>query len=98
MFIIDVAVKADRIPAEDYENVFAQHREWFAKYFNEGKFLILGPYLDREHAGIIIAQAESRAEIDEIISHDVLYPGLADYRINEFKAAMCADNISAHAK
>ena len=97
MYLIDIVVQADKIPASDLAKTMDAHREWFAKYFDAGKFLLLGPYLDKSMAGLIIAQAQSRAELDGILSEDVLYPDLAEYTVNEFKAAMCADNIHEYA-
>ena len=88
MYIINIALKQSNIPAEQADAMFAEHRAWFANYFQAGKFLILGPYLDQEHAGVIIARTENRAELDAILAEDVYYPELADYEVREFKDAM----------
>lgn len=88
MYIINIVLKQDKIPAERAEAMFAEHRAWFADYFQAGKFLILGPYLDQNHAGVIIARTENRAELDAILAKDVYYPELADYEVREFKDAM----------
>ncbi|MFZ7173311.1 hypothetical protein ACLSYX_00455 [[Pasteurella] aerogenes] len=42
---------------------------------------------------MIIAQTESREQLESILAEDVYYPNLADYQIREFKAAMVAENI-----
>ncbi|AGH37418.1 YCII-related protein [Bibersteinia trehalosi USDA-ARS-USMARC-188] len=49
---------------------------------------MLGPYLDQAHAGVIIAQAESREALDKILAEDIYFPNLADYEVREFKDAM----------
>lgn len=82
------------MPTEQADAMFNQHRAWFAKNFQQGNFLLLGPYQDKEHAGVIIAQAESREALDKVLSEDVYYPlDLATYEVHEFKAAMVAENI-----
>lgn len=95
MFIINISLKTEKVPVEKADSMFDQHRKWFAKYFEKGSFLILGPYKDKDNSGVILAQAENRKELDDILSEDVYYPlDLATYEINEFKAVMVAENIS----
>ncbi|MDO4640261.1 MAG: YciI family protein [Neisseria sp.] len=80
--------------SEQADELLSQHRAWFAKRFQAGNFLLLGPYLDKDNAGVIIAQAENREQLDNILQEDVYYPqGLATYQIREFKANMLAENI-----
>ena len=96
MYLINITLKVDKVPADKAEAMFERHREWFGKNFKEGKFVLLGPYQDEPHAGIIIAYAKNRAELDKILATDVYYPDMAEYEIREFKATMAAD-ISAFA-
>lgn len=92
MYIISIELDNNKIPREQADELLAEHREWFAKYFQAGNFLMLGPYLDQESAGVIIAQASDRASLDNILSEDVYFPTqMAVYTIREFKAAMVAD-------
>lgn len=95
MYLINIVLKADHLPADEQETLLNQHRTWFATYFQRGNFLLLGPYLDQPHAGVIIAQAADRAELEQILAADVYYPNLAEYEIREFKAAMVAQTIQA---
>lgn len=96
MYLIDITLKIDIIPAEKSEALLAGHRAWFAKYFEQGYFLLIGPYLDRSAAGVIIARADSRAQLDAILAEDVYWADkLADYRVSEFQAKMVADRIQA---
>ena len=93
MYLIDISLKNENLSAEEQAQQLDAHRAWFAKYFQQGNFLLLGPYLDQERAGVIIAQAQNRAELEQILAEDIYYLDLADYQIREFKAAMVADNI-----
>ncbi|HGO5857417.1 TPA: YciI family protein [Mannheimia haemolytica] len=88
MYIINIALKMDKIPAEQAEQMFNVHRAWFAQYFEQGNFLMLGSYLDQDYAGVIIAQTENREALDTILAEDVYFPDLADYEVREFKDAM----------
>ena len=96
MYLINITLKMEKVPADKAEAMFERHREWFGKNFKEGKFVLLGPYQDEPHAGIIIANLKDRAELDKILVEDVYYPDMAEYEIREFKAAMAAD-LSAFA-
>ena len=93
MYLIDISSKNESLSEEEQAKQLDAHRAWFAKYFQQGNFLLLGPYLDKERAGVIIAQTESREQLESILAEDVYYPNLADYQIREFKAAMVAENI-----
>ena len=93
MYLIDIAIKPSDLSETEQAQQLDAHRAWFAKYFQQGNFLLLGPYLDKARAGVIIAQAESREQLEQILAEDVYYPDLADYQIREFKAAMVAENI-----
>lgn len=83
MYLINITVNGD-ITAEQHEALFTQHVSWFQQYFNAGKFVLIGPYSDREKAGVIIAQTESREELEAILKEDAYYPNLAEYEIREF--------------
>ncbi|WP_169784212.1 YciI family protein [Campylobacter curvus] len=96
MYLINITLKMEKVPADKADVMFERHRKWFGKNFKEGKFLLLGPYLDKKYAGIIVAGVENRAKLDEILATDVYYPDMAEYEIREFKAAMAAD-LSAFA-
>ena len=64
------------------------------KHFQEGNFLIVGPYKDWAASGIMLAQAESREALEEILKEDVYYADkLALYNVHEFIPAKIAKNI-----
>lgn len=93
MYIIDIRVNED-VSAEQQEVLFSQHVAWFQKHFQAGNFLIVGPFTERERAGVIIAQTANRAELDRILAEDSYYPDLAKYEISEFVPKMVAENIA----
>lgn len=98
MFVINITLKPHQTDEATAAARFEQHRQWFSAYFERGTFLVLGPYQDAPHAGVIIAQTESRDALAQIIEEDVYYPlGLADYHIREFKALFIADAIKPSA-
>lgn len=87
MYLINIAVNEDISP-DQHEALFMRHVSWFQQYFEAGKFVLIGPYSDRERAGVIIAQTVSREELETILSEDAYYPNLADYEIREFTPKM----------
>lgn len=94
MYLIDITLKTDIIPAGQSEALLAGHRAWFAKYFEQGYFLLIGPYLDRSGAGVIIARADSRAQLDAMLAEDVYWADkLADYQVREFQANLIAKQL-----
>ena len=89
MFVVTVSLRKDLIPKERADELFAEHRGWFIKYVDRGNFLFLGPFVDNEHAGVVVVDAKDRKELDEILSQDVYHaPGYAEYSVREFKAIM----------
>lgn len=95
MYLVNISLKPNNDDEQTSAERFALHREWFAKHFEKGTFLMLGPYLNKEHTGVIIAQAENQSELEKILAEDVYYPlGMANYEINEFKPAMIAGNLA----
>lgn len=91
MFLLKITVKPTAISDEK----MTQHRQWFKQYFDAGNFKIVGPFNDIKNAGVIIAQASSKDEMKEIISHDAFYPAGADYELHEFKANLVAKDITS---
>lgn len=96
MYIINIAVN-DSLTPEQHTALFAEHAEWFKKYFQAGKFLMLGPFKDQANAGVIFAHTENRAELDQILAEDCYYPNLASYEIREFEPKLIAANITEFA-
>lgn len=95
MFIINITVN-ENITVQQHESLFPRHVQWFKHYFSVGKFVVIGPYVDRERSGVIIASTKNRDELMTILSEDAYYPELAKYEIQEFSPTMIAENISQY--
>lgn len=91
MYIINITVNPD-LPAEQHEKMFIEHSEWFKKYFQAGKFLMLGPYTDA-HAGVVFAHTDSREELQSILEEDCYYPNFAKYEIREFAPKLISTKL-----
>lgn len=94
MYLIDITIKADLVPADKADELLAGHRAWFSVQAQAGIFLLVGPYRDKVMAGLVIAQANSRAELDDLVAKDAYYPDMATYDIHEFQANIIAENIT----
>ncbi len=92
MFFINITVN-ENVPAEQHESLFPYHAQWFKKHFDAGNFLMIGPYVDCESAGVIIARAKNRDELMTILAEDSYFPDLAKYDIREFSPKMIAENL-----
>lgn len=98
MYIVNITVNSNLTEAQHNE-LFPIHVEWFKKYFQAGKFLMLGPYTDTDAAsGVIFAETENREELQKILEEDCYYPNLAEYEIREFAPKMIAADIGRAVK
>ncbi|MBQ1509789.1 MAG: hypothetical protein IIZ54_02680 [Selenomonadaceae bacterium] len=97
MFIINQTLKPEKIPADKGEELFKAHVEWFTRHFEQGDFLLVGPYTDKEMAGIMITAVGSREAVEKILQDDVYYAdGIADYEVRAFKAGKIAKEFPAY--
>jgi len=65
-------------------------------HFDSGHFIVSGRQIPRI-GGIIIARAESRAEIDAIVRSDpFVRQDLASYEVVEFAAAVTCDALTGY--
>lgn len=97
MYLITIAIKENFFKDESIaEQRLIAHRNWFSEYYDKGNFLLIGPSISFEKSGIIVAQVENREELENILKKDSYYPGLAEYRINEFTANKIADNFNLY--
>ena len=79
MFVIELTYKAD-LGAIDAH--MAAHMKFLKKYYTSGHFLMSGRKVPRD-GGIILADGESRTEIEAIAREDPFYVhGLADIRVD----------------
>ncbi len=64
-------VRVVNLDPERYQVNILGHRDWINTYGGSA-FVLCGPFQDRSLGGTIIAQAESRAALDRILSEDPL--------------------------
>lgn len=94
MYIISETINQENIPKDKIEELFKQHRAWFTHHFEQGNFLLVGPYKNREMTGIMLAKAENREALEKILSEDIFYTeDMATYEVYEFVAGKIAGNI-----
>ncbi|MFV0680053.1 YciI family protein [Ottowia sp.] len=95
MYLIHITIDPDKLPAGQAESLLVQHRAWFKQHFDAGHFLLLGPYLDQPHAGVIVAHTPSRDALQRLLAEDVYHaPGWASYDVREFKAVMVSPQLA----
>lgn len=84
MFIIDLHYI---VPLEQLDAHMSEHVRFLQKYYKQNVFVTSGRKVPRT-GGIILALAESKAAIEEIISEDPFYiHKLAEFRIMEFQTS-----------
>lgn len=50
MFLIHETLNPEKIPQGKEEKFFQQHVAWFTRHFEQGNFLLVGPYTDQQSA------------------------------------------------
>lgn len=91
MFIISLTYLK---PAEEIDALLAKHREYLREQYDNGMFLMSGRMVPRT-GGIIIAMADSKADIEAVIELDPFNEaGVASYTITEFVPTMTAEILS----
>ncbi|SHI77693.1 YciI family protein [Propionispora hippei] len=82
-------------PLEVIDELIPGHIVFLDACYDKGIFLMSGRQNPRE-GGIILAQANSRAEIDAIIKHDPFYTNqAAEYTVIEFLPSKCAAGLES---
>lgn len=90
MFVIELEYVAELAEIDAH---MGAHVAFLKKYYASGHFVVSGRKVPRD-GGIILAVAESRAEVEAIIAEDPFHSkGLAKFRIIEFRASQRAPNI-----
>jgi uncharacterized protein YciI len=81
MFIIDLNYI---VPLEELDMHMAAHVKYLKKYYKKNLFVASGRKVPRS-GGIILTLANSKAEVEKIISEDPFYKHeLAEFTITEF--------------
>jgi uncharacterized protein YciI len=95
VFVIELIYKVDlaRIDAH-----MPAHMAFLRKHYAAGTFLVSGRKVPRD-GGIILATGSDREQLDRVVREDpFVAQGLADYRIIEFLASQCADDMPGRIK
>jgi uncharacterized protein YciI len=91
MFIITLTYQQG---PEQIDALLADHRAFLREQYDNGVFLMSGRMVPRT-GGVIVATADSRADIEAVIELDPFkQAGAASYQITEFVPTMTADFLS----
>lgn len=91
MFIISLTYLK---PADEIDKLLAAHRAYLHEQYENGLFLMSGRMVPRT-GGVILAMADSRADIEAVIELDPFKEaGAASYQITEFVPTMTAELFS----
>jgi uncharacterized protein YciI len=91
MFIVSLTYTA---PLAQVDAQLAAHRDFLAKQYARGVFLMSGRKVPRD-GGIIIARADSRAAVEDLVRQDPFHQaGVARYDITEFVPTMTAGALA----
>jgi len=90
MFVILLKYKK---PLSEIDRFVAEHREFLSRHYASGHFLLSGRQEPRD-GGVILAQADSRADIEKVLSKDPFQrEQIADYDIVEFLPTMSSAEL-----
>jgi uncharacterized protein YciI len=90
VFVIELIYKADLAQIDAHMKA---HVAFLRKHYDAGRFLVSGRKIPRD-GGIILAIAESRAQIEAIVREDPFcVHGLAEFRVIEFRASQRAADM-----
>lgn len=82
-------------PLSEVDRFVGEHREFLARNYASGHFLLSGRKEPRS-GGVILATASTRAEIERIIQSDPFYrEKVAEYEIVEFLPSMSAKQLAS---
>ncbi len=89
-FVVDLHYVAS---FDEIDPAIDAHVEFLKRNYASGCFIASGPKQPRT-GGVIIARAETRADLDQILETDPFKQlGLAEYRVTEFRASMRAQQL-----
>ena len=91
MYIVSLTYKASLEAIDKEPN---NHIDYLKKQYAAGNFLASGRKIPR-NGGVILAKAQSREELDEILKQDPFNQNnLADYEVIEFVPSMTSKELS----
>lgn len=81
-------------PMSEVDRFIEGHREFLMRYYASGNFMLSGRKEPRT-GGVILANADTLAEIESIIENDPFHrEKIATYEIVEFLPSMSADYLA----
>ena len=81
-------------PLSEVDRFVGEHREFLERHYASGHFLLSGRKEPRT-GGVILSNAETRAEIESIILNDPFNrEKIAEYEIIEFLPSMAATQLA----
>lgn len=90
MFIVSLIYKAD-LP--EIEQHMADHINYLNQCYKDGHFILSGPKQPRT-GGIILAQASSRSELNNLLEQDPFFKtGVASFSVEEFIPTRAAEGL-----
>ncbi len=90
MFVISINYISDLSVVDSY---IEEHIAFLDKYYEAGYFIASGRKEPRT-GGIILAQASTRAELQEIVAQDPFFKaGIAEYELTEFTPSKVANGF-----
>lgn len=90
MYIIDLNYI---VPLEQLDAHMTDHVKYLHKYYKQNTFVASGRKVPRT-GGIILALADSKEEVDQIISEDPFFiHKLAEFKITEFQTSQMHQQI-----
>jgi uncharacterized protein YciI len=93
MFVLELTYTA---PLDAVDALLPDHVAWLEEQYDKGFFLASGRKNPRD-GGVILAVAEDRARIEEIVAGDPFATGdVCTYRIIEFVATKTASELARH--
>jgi uncharacterized protein YciI len=93
MFVLDLTYTA---PLDAVDALLPDHVAWLEEQYEKSCFLASGRKNPRD-GGVILAVAEDRARIEEIVAGDPFaVGGVCTYRITEFTATKTAPELARH--
>jgi len=91
MYIVSLTYKAS---LEAIDKELNNHIDYLKKQYAAGNFLASGRKIPR-NGGVILAKAQSREELDEILKQDPFNQNnVADYEVIEFVPSMTSKELS----
>ena len=92
MFVVSLTYKAELSEVDKHIDA---HISYLEEQYESGNFLVSGRKVPRT-GGVILAQAESREELEAIIRVDPFFEAeVADYEITEFVPTKTAEGLEA---